>query len=265
MVASAVASHPEVAAAQARVERARRARALEEARRLPDPFITTGYKRTAGFNAAEAGVTMSIPLFDRNGVAIARASGEERAAAADRAAIERRLTAEITALLDAAHLNYGRVEERIRTGFATDVYEDPDGDNCLHLVIGLQEDGELLRILAPMAYRVPAKAGPRRVAVVQRTLNQLNWESRIVQYEMDTEDGEIRLAIEERAAMSPDGLTGLEANLRFASNETMETRIFGRLSAWQNWIFNRPNAVGEKGALKVFGKGEKAVFDLNRV
>ena len=103
---------------------------------------------------------------------------------------------EIAALLDAAHLNYGRVEERIRTGFATDVYEDPDGDNCLHLVIGLQEDGELLRILAPMAYRVPAKAGPRRVAVVQRTLNQLNWESRIVQYEMDTEDGEIRLAID---------------------------------------------------------------------
>jgi benzoyl-CoA-dihydrodiol lyase len=78
-------------------------------------------------------------------------------------------------------------------------------------------------------------------------------------------DDEIRLAIEERAAMSPDGLTGLEANLRFASNETMETRIFGRLSAWQNWIFNRPNAVGDKGALKVFGKGEKAVFDLNRV
>jgi benzoyl-CoA-dihydrodiol lyase len=76
---------------------------------------------------------------------------------------------------------------------------------------------------------------------------------------------EIRLAIEERAAMSPDGLTGLEANLRFASNETMETRIFGRLSAWQNWIFQRPNAVGEKGALKVFGKGEKAAFDLNRV
>jgi len=78
-------------------------------------------------------------------------------------------------------------------------------------------------------------------------------------------DDEIRLAIEERAAMSPDGLTGLEANLRFASKETMETRIFGRLSAWQNWIFQRPNAVGEKGALKVFGKGEKAAFDLNRV
>lgn len=76
---------------------------------------------------------------------------------------------------------------------------------------------------------------------------------------------EIRLALEERAAMSPDSLTGLEANLRFAQKETMETRIFGRLSAWQNWIFNRPNAVGEKGALKVYGKGEKAAFDMNRV
>jgi len=76
---------------------------------------------------------------------------------------------------------------------------------------------------------------------------------------------EIRLALEERAAMSPDALTGLEANLRFCSKETMETRIFGRLSAWQNWIFVRPNASGPKGALKVYGKGEKAAFDLNRV
>ena len=76
---------------------------------------------------------------------------------------------------------------------------------------------------------------------------------------------EIRLAVEERAAMSPDSLTGLEANLRFAQKESMETRIFGRLSAWQNWIFNRPNAVGEKGALKVYGKGEKAAFDMHRV
>jgi len=78
-------------------------------------------------------------------------------------------------------------------------------------------------------------------------------------------DDEIRIAIEERAAMSPDALTGLEANLRFASKENMNTRIFGRLTAWQNWIFQRPNAVGEKGALKVYGTGEKAGFDLNRV
>ena len=76
---------------------------------------------------------------------------------------------------------------------------------------------------------------------------------------------EIRIALEQRASMSPDSLTGLEANLRFASKENMLTRIFGRLTAWQNWIFNRPNAVGEKGALKVYGSGEKASFDLNRV
>ena len=77
-------------------------------------------------------------------------------------------------------------------------------------------------------------------------------------------DDEIRLAIEERASMSPDALTALEANLRFNGPETMFTRVFGRLSAWQNWIFQRPNAVGEKGALKVYGKGEKAAFDWNR-
>ncbi len=76
---------------------------------------------------------------------------------------------------------------------------------------------------------------------------------------------EVRIAIEERASLSPDALTGLEASLRFPGTETMETRIFGRLSAWQNWIFNRPNAVGEHGALKVFGTGSKARFNWERV
>jgi benzoyl-CoA-dihydrodiol lyase len=82
--------------------------------------------------------------------------------------------------------------------------------------------------------------------------------------ELDWED-EIRVAIEERASLSPDALSGLEASLRFAGPETMETRIFGRLSAWQNWIFNRPNAVGEKGALKLFGSGSKPQFNRERV
>ena len=76
---------------------------------------------------------------------------------------------------------------------------------------------------------------------------------------------ETRIAIEERVAMSPDALTGMEANLRFNGKENMFTRVFGRLTAWQNWIFQRPNAVGEKGALKVYGKGDKAAFDWNRV
>ena len=76
---------------------------------------------------------------------------------------------------------------------------------------------------------------------------------------------EIRLALEERASLSPDALTGMEANLRFGAGETMETRVFGRLSAWQNWIFVRPNAVGETGALKVYGSGSKARFNWERV
>ena len=76
---------------------------------------------------------------------------------------------------------------------------------------------------------------------------------------------EIRIMLEERASLSPDAMTGLEASLRFPGKETMETRIFGRLSAWQNWIFVRPNAVGEDGALKLFGSGKKAKFDWKRI
>ena len=78
-------------------------------------------------------------------------------------------------------------------------------------------------------------------------------------------DEEVRLMLEERASFSPDGLTGLEANLRFAGPETMETRIFGRLTAWQNWIFQRPNAVGDTGALKSYGTGKRPTFDPKRV
>ena len=77
-------------------------------------------------------------------------------------------------------------------------------------------------------------------------------------------DDEVRLAIEGRVAFSPDALTGLEANLRFAGPETMETKIFGRLSAWQNWMFQRPNAVGERGALKVYGQQGRPEFDWKR-
>jgi benzoyl-CoA-dihydrodiol lyase len=81
--------------------------------------------------------------------------------------------------------------------------------------------------------------------------------------EMDWDD-EVRLAIEGRAALSPDALTGMEANLRFVGPETMETKIFGRLTAWQNWIFQRPNAVGPKGALTTYGSADRAEFDYGR-
>jgi len=92
-----------------------------------------------------------------------------------------------------------------------------------------------------------------RLGLVTATPDDIDWED------------EVRIAIEERASISPDALTGMEASLRFAGRETMLTRIFGRLTAWQNWIFIRPNAVGEQGALKVYGTGAKAKFNWERV
>jgi benzoyl-CoA-dihydrodiol lyase len=86
----------------------------------------------------------------------------------------------------------------------------------------------------------------------------------IILDDIDWED-EIRIFLEERASFSPDAMTGMEANLRFAGPETMETRIFGRLTAWQNWIFNRPNAVGEDGALQRYGTGLRGNYNMERV
>ncbi len=82
--------------------------------------------------------------------------------------------------------------------------------------------------------------------------------------DVDWED-EVRIFIEERASFSPDAMTGMEANLRFAGPETMETRIFGRLTAWQNWIFQRPNAAGEQGALQRYGTGVRGKYNMERV
>jgi benzoyl-CoA-dihydrodiol lyase len=104
--------------------------------------------------------------------------------------------------------------------------------------------------------QVGRKLSPREAldaGLVTATPDELDWVD------------EIRQAIESRAAQSPDALTGLEANLRFGSPETVETRIFGRLSAWQNWIFVRPNAVGTNGALKVYGTGAPTKFNWERV
>jgi benzoyl-CoA-dihydrodiol lyase len=92
-----------------------------------------------------------------------------------------------------------------------------------------------------------------RLGLVTFTPDELDW------------DDELRVAIEERASLSPDALSGMEASLRFAGKETLATKIFGRLSAWQNWIFVRPNAVGDEGALKLFGGGTKPRFNWERV
>jgi benzoyl-CoA-dihydrodiol lyase len=106
---------------------------------------------------------------------------------------------------------------------------------------------ELLEDAEPLDPREALEAG-----LVSFAPDDLDW------------DDEVRLAIEARAALSPDALTGMEANLRFAGPETMETKIFGRLTAWQNWIFQRPNAVGEKGALTAYGSQSRPEFDFNR-
>ncbi len=96
-------------------------------------------------------------------------------------------------------------------------------------------------------------AAAEELGLVTFALDDIDW------------DDEIRVFLEERASFSPDGLTGLEANLRFGGPETMESKIFARLTAWQNWIFQRPNAVGEEGALKRYGTGQKPIFDTRRV
>ncbi len=118
---------------------------------------------------------------------------------------------------------------------------------------GRFNDAAKAAALRPLVGQALGVEAARDAGLVTLTPDELDWED------------ELRLAIEERASLSPDALTGLEASLRFAGPETLETKVFGRLSAWQNWIFNRPNAVGEQGALKRFGSGSKANFDRQRV
>ena len=114
-------------------------------------------------------------------------------------------------------------------------------------------NGELIAEAQRAIGRALSAAEALELRLVTAAPDELDW------------DDEIRIALEERASLSPDALTAMEANLRFGGAETLETRIFGRLSAWQNWIFTRPNAVGEAGALKVFGTGNKARFNWERV
>jgi benzoyl-CoA-dihydrodiol lyase len=114
-----------------------------------------------------------------------------------------------------------------------------------------QDAAALAKVRSAIGRALPA-SDAQDLGLVTSTPDELDW------------DDEIRIALEERASLSPDALTGMEANLRFGVAESMESRIFGRLSAWQNWIFVRPNAVGELGALKVYGTGTKAKFNWER-
>ena len=116
----------------------------------------------------------------------------------------------------------------------------------------LADPSDLDKAKAEIGYMLDAQAAAE-LGLVTFALDDIDW------------DDEIRVFLEERASFSPDGLTGLEANLRFGGPETMESKIFARLTAWQNWIFQRPNAIGEEGALKRYGSGQKPMFDTKRV
>ena len=105
------------------------------------------------------------------------------------------------------------------------------------------------RLLFELIQSTSVEAEPR---VVTLAPDEIDW------------DDEVRIAIEERSSLSPDALTGMEQNLRFGGAETCETKIYGRLTAWQNWIFQRPNAVGDRGALSLYGHPERPVFDFRR-
>ena len=134
---------------------------------------------------------------------------------------------------------------------ALDAYPTVNGRTRLAVRFG--DDPAALARCREAAGRALSAAEALELGLVTFAPDDLDW------------DDEVRIALEERASLSPDALSGLEANLRFPGAETMASRIFGRLSAWQNWIFVRPNAVGESGALKVFGTGRKASFNRDRV
>ena len=149
-----------------------------------------------------------------------------------------------------------------------------EGDNRALATIRLSEGnfgaypmGNDLTRLQTRFYGTPEAVDAAREAIGEEIEAERAEELGLVTYifdDIDWED-EIRIFLEERASFSPDAMTGMEANLRFAGPETMETRIFGRLTAWQNWIFNRPNAVGPDGALQRYGTGQRGEYDMERV
>jgi benzoyl-CoA-dihydrodiol lyase len=129
----------------------------------------------------------------------------------------------------------------------------PMGNGLTRLQTRFLDDDEALAAIRDAAGKPLQAADAERLGLVTFAPDDIDWEE------------EVRIAVEERASFSPDALTGLEANYRFAGPETLETKIFGRLTAWQNWIFNRPNASGPEGALRRYGTGQRADFDRKRV
>ncbi len=129
----------------------------------------------------------------------------------------------------------------------------PMGNGLTRLATRFLGDDDGLAAVLAMAGQPAEAARAQDLGLITFAPDDIDWAD------------EVRIAVEERASFSPDALTGMEASLRFAGPETMETKIFGRLTAWQNWIFNRPNASGPAGALRRFGTGQRAEFDRKRV
>ena len=158
-----------------------------------------------------------------------------------------------------------------RSYMLSGVFEDDDPDAPpAHITIGAMNTGALPMSngLSRLATRFYDDEAAVKAIPLHEPLAAAEAEAKgLVTFAPDDIDWaeEVRIAVEERASFSPDALTGLEANYRFAGPETMETKIFGRLSAWQNWIFYRPNASGPDGALRRYGTGQRAVFDRKRV
>jgi benzoyl-CoA-dihydrodiol lyase len=168
--------------------------------------------------------------------------------------LELALAADRSFQLDGVFTGTGSVAEPAAitvTGLNTGLL--PMGNGLSRLATRFFGDKEALDLVTGQVGTALTARAAAGLGLVTFTPDALDW------------DEEVRIALEERASFSPDALTGMEANYRFAGPETMETKIFGRLTAWQNWIFNRPNAAGPDGALRKYGTGQRADFDRNRV
>jgi benzoyl-CoA-dihydrodiol lyase len=172
------------------------------------------------------------------------------------------------ALMETGHCFVGTLFEIALSADRIYMFMDDDGENTIQLSAANGGTFRMANGMSRLQARFPGEPdavttaldedGPidaetaDDLGLVTASLDDIDW------------DDEVRIAIEERVSLSPDALTGMEQNLRFGGNETAETKIYGRLSAWQNWIFQRPNAVGDRGALTLYGHPERPVFDFRR-
>lgn len=172
-------------------------------------------------------------------------------------------------LVEAGHCFVGSLTEVIFASDRAYMFQDDDGENTLQLSAlnfgAFPMANDQTRVTARFPGE-PAHVEALRAKVGQAIDAEQAMELGLVTASLDEidYDDEVRIAIEERSSLSPDALTGMEQNLRFGGGETTETKIYGRLTAWQNWIFQRPNAVGDRGALSLYGHPERPVFDYRR-